>query len=89
MDVSSIGNKFIVYGGTAVNVFNDIRSVDSTDFEWKILKENTESHAFPARFAHTAAQFDKYVVIFGGCGPYLRKLKRRNCFQDVIMFDIE
>ena len=49
-----MGSKFIVYGGTAANVFNDIRSVDSYDYEWKVIKDDTQSHAFPARFAHTA-----------------------------------
>ena len=40
MDVAGIGCKFIVYGGTAAAVFNDIRCVDSNEYEWKVLKED-------------------------------------------------
>ena len=40
MDVAGIGCKFIVYGGTAASVFNDIRCVDSNEYEWKVLKED-------------------------------------------------
>ena len=46
MEVFSIGNKFITYGGTAANVFNDIRSLDSVDFVWKVLKEDSDLHDF-------------------------------------------
>ena len=45
-DVFAIGNKFITYGGTAVNVFNDVRSLDSVDFIWKVLKEDGDLHDF-------------------------------------------
>ena len=38
MEVVFIGNKFIVYGGTAANVYNDIRSLDSGTREWKIIR---------------------------------------------------
>ena len=33
--------------------------------------------------------FERYLVIFGGCGPYQHKLKKRNCFQDVIVYDTQ
>jgi len=46
MEVLPLGNRFITYGGTAANVFNDVRSLDSIDFIWKILKENEELHDF-------------------------------------------
>ena len=87
MDVVSIGNKFIIYGGTAANVYNDIRSLDSLSHEWKVLRTNQELHDFPGRFSHSMGIFERYLVIFGGCGPYQHKLKKRNCFQDVFMYD--
>ena len=80
MDVIPVGNKFIIYGGTAATVFNDIRALDSVDFIWKILKEDIELHDFPGRFGHTACGFERYLVIFGGCGPYSKKLKKRNSY---------
>lgn len=89
MGIFAIGNKFITYGGAAANVFNDIRSLNSVDFEWKVLKENVEHHDFPGRFGHVGCGFERYMVIFGGCGPYSKKLKKRNSYNDTIMFDIE
>ena len=31
MDIVTLGNKIILYGGVAAHVFNDIRSLDSLD----------------------------------------------------------
>ena len=89
MSVVPIGNKFITYGGTAANVFNDIRSLDSVDFVWKSLRENVELPDFAARFGHTGCAFERYIVIFGGCGSYNSKLKTRSFYQDTIFYDIE
>jgi len=46
MDVFPIGNKFITYGGTAANVFNDIRSLDAVDYVWKVLQEDVDHIEF-------------------------------------------
>lgn len=89
MSVVPIGNKFITYGGTAINVFNDIRSLDSVDFEWKVLQENELINDFAGRFGHSGCAFERYIVIFGGCGPYNNKLKTRASYQDIVFFDIE
>ena len=40
MGIFPIGNKFITYGGTSATVFNDVRSLDSVDFVWNILKDD-------------------------------------------------
>ena len=89
MEVVSIGNKFLTYGGTAANVYNDIRSLDASSHEWKIVRQDLVLHDFPARFGHSMGIYERYLVIFGGCGPYQHKLKKRNCFQDVIMYDTQ
>ena len=70
MSVVPIGNKFITYGGTSANVFNDIRSLDSEEFVWKSLRENIEIAEFASRFGHTGSAFERYIVLFGGCGSY-------------------
>lgn len=46
MGVVAIGNKFFTHGGSSANVFNDIRSLDSHDFEWKVLKEDGDMPDF-------------------------------------------
>ena len=84
----SLGNKFITYGGTAANVFNDIRSLDSVDFVWRVIREDVEAHDFKGRFGHTGLAFERYLVIFGGCGPHNNKMKKRNFYQETIFYDI-
>ena len=88
MDMFSLGNKFITYGGTAANVFNDIRSLDSVDFVWRVIREDVEAHDFKGRFGHTGLAFERYLVIFGGCGPHNNKMKKRNFYQETIFYDI-
>lgn len=77
MDIVSIGNKIVLYGGVATRVYNDLRSFDSLDHVWKVLKEDVEVHDFSGRFGHSISKFDRFVVIFGGCGPYSKTLKKR------------
>ena len=89
MAVVPMGNRFITYGGTAANTFNDIRSLDSIDFVWKILQEDVELNDFHGRFGHSGCAFDRYIVIFGGCGPYNSKLKTRKSYQDIIFYDVD
>jgi len=89
MDLVAIGNKVVIYGGTATKVYNDIRIVDSLDYQWKMLKDDTETTDFKARFGHSCNNFERYLVIFGGVGPYNKKMKRRSGFSETIMFDIE
>ena len=89
MDMVPIGNKFITYGGVAARVFNDIRAIDSLDFVWKVMKDDVETPQFQGRFGHSCNVFERYIIIFGGCGPYSMKLKRRACFSETIAFDIE
>lgn len=89
MEVLPLGNRMITYGGTAATVFNDVRSLDSIDFIWKVLKDDGDLHDFAGRFGHSGAGFERYFVIFGGCGPYSKKLKKRNSYQDMIFYDTE
>lgn len=89
MDVVSFGNKVVMYGGVAVRVFNDIRSLETIEYTWKVLKDDQELPDFYSRFGHSCNGFDRYIFIFGGCGPYSRQLKKRNCFNETIVFDIE
>ena len=86
----ALGNRFITYGGSASTILNDIRCLDSDDdYIWKILKPDVDLPDFPGRFGHSMCVFERYLVIFGGCGPYSNKLKKRSRFQDTICFDTE
>ena len=89
MDIITVGNKLILYGGVAARVYNDVRSLDSLDYIWKVLKEDGELPDWKSRFGHSCNGFERYIFIFGGCGPYSAKLKSRTVFQETIAFDIE
>jgi len=54
-----------------------------------VLKEDVELPDWKSRFAHSCNGFERYIFIFGGCGPYSAKLKSRAVFQETIAFDIE
>ena len=77
MGVIPLGNRFVTYGGVAATVFNDVRVLDSVDFVWRVKKPDVELVDFPGRFGHSVCAFERYLVIFGGCGPYSNKSKRR------------
>lgn len=53
------------------------------------MKDDVELPDFPGRFGHSGCGFERYLVIFGGCGPYSKKLKKRNSYHDTVMYDIE
>ena len=84
-----MGSKFIVYGGTGAEVYNDIRSINSTTYEWTIMRPNLELHDFPGGFGHSMNVFERYLVVFGGSGSFQHKLKKRNIYQDVFMYDTQ
>ena len=44
--------------------------LDTVDYIWQVLKADVELPDFPGRFGHTTCRFERYIVIFGGCGPY-------------------
>lgn len=77
MGVIPLGDRFVTYGGVAATVFNDVRVFDSIDFVWHAKKPDVELFDFPGRFGHSVCAFERYLVIFGGCGPYSSKSKKR------------
>lgn len=52
MGVVAIGNKFFMYGGTAANVLNDVRSLDAVDFVWRVLHEDVDQPDWMGRSGH-------------------------------------
>jgi hypothetical protein len=55
-------------------MLNDVRLLNPYTWEWKKVKNDVSLPDWAERFGHLTATFDKYVAIFGGCGPYLQKI---------------
>lgn len=86
---TNIGSRFIFFGGQATKLFNDVRSLFVTpeQLEWGLERPDTKSQDFEARIGHSFHGFERYAIIFGGCGPYNKEIHRRHFFNDVIAFD--
>ena len=83
-----MSNKFYVYGGTSANVFCDIRCYDDIENIWKLVKQDSHASDFQARFGHCLGIFYNFLIIWGGCGPYLKKMKTRACYGEIVAFDL-
>jgi hypothetical protein len=59
-----------MYGGQSTGVFNDFKSFDPDSLEWKILQLDGYRHDLQGRFAHCMGGFDRFVITFGGQGPF-------------------
>ena len=89
MDMAAFGEKLVIYGGAATKVLNDIRVLDTVDFIWHLQQDDHDLPDLKGRFGHSCNAFDRYIVIFGGCGPYQTKLKSRAWFAETIAIDIQ
>ena len=61
---------FLMYGGQAGTIFNDIRKLHciNNEMTWSCLKKDEHTREVQARFAHCCGSFGKYLVTFGGFG---------------------
>lgn len=57
--------------------------------EWTILKSDGEISDFSERHGHSFASFGSYVLMFGGVGPYLKSIHRKNSYNDLVIYDFE
>ncbi len=48
-----------------------------------------ENVPISGRLGHSANLWKHYIVIFGGEGEYNLRLKRRDCYNDIFMFNLE
>jgi hypothetical protein len=88
-DMSFKEGKLYTFGGASANVFSDIRSFDVDENVWRCLQPDYQNNAeFPGRFGHSLGLFNNFLVVWGGCGPYLKKMKKRACYGEVIAYDL-
>ena len=82
-------NKFAHYGGQSTSCFNDLRTFNTNYMEWKILLVDGVRNDLIGRCAHVAGSFGRFMVAFAGQGTYEHKIRRRQLFNDIVIFDTE
>ena len=85
--MSILYNSLFVFGGLSSSSYNDLKSFDLSRKEWKSLITNNSSNPISKRFGHSMCSFKGALVIFGGGGSQIAKIKRRETFNDLYMVD--
>ena len=86
--VSLPSGKYGMYGGSSLSVFNDLRTLEPDNMEWKMLLFDKRRVEFEGRFAHAAGGFGNFLVAFGGNGPYIQQIKHYTVYNDLVVFDL-
>ena len=77
-----LNDRVYLLGGQAQHQMNDFRLYNPATREWTCISSDGTLPVCP-RFSHTISVFKNQLVIFGGAGQYLKKLKKRETFNDV------
>lgn len=83
---------FYVFGGVGQYSFNDLKMLTTVNnggkWEWTSLSLQDAKDAPHKRFGHTLTSYKNSLIVFGGGGQYIAKIKRRETFNDVFKFDL-
>ena len=82
-------NRFAHYGGSSTSCFNDLRMLNTDRMEWKIILVDSVRNDLIGRCGHISGAFCRFMVAFAGQGTYEHKIKRRQTFNDLVVFDTE
>ena len=78
-------------GGIGVEVYKDIKIFDFSTREWKNIQAlNSDVIFIPEpRFGHTMNLWNNNLVLMGGIGEQIPKMKSRKAFSDLRLFNID
>ena len=80
-------NKVYMFGGYAHDRVADMKVLDVETWEWTEIKMNKFTMPAP-RFYHSLSKYKEYLVMFGGGGNYIAKIKKRESFNSLFLFDL-
>lgn len=85
-----VGNNIYIFGGFSRDIFSDLRLLDQNEQKWKVIEPNQLRQEKPsARFNHSMMNYNnRYLIVFGGAGTYLKSVKMRLCLNDLFFFDL-
>lgn len=82
-------NCLIVFGGMGARRFNEIHEISISGNKWKKVEIKSNFYEGPQeRFGHSLVLYKNYLVLFGGAGNYIEKLKVHESYKDVRVYDI-
>jgi len=70
-------HKYVLYAGSAGQLFNDVRAFEAENYDWSVIKKDVDAKDLLSRYAHCVGGFSNYLVAFGGNGEYNQKTKHR------------
>jgi hypothetical protein len=59
-------HKYVLYGGSAGQIFNDVRCFEADNYEWSYVRKNVDTKDLYSRYAHCVGAFSNFLVMFGG-----------------------
>lgn len=83
-----LGSYVYVFGGFSRDLFKEVRYANLNDFRWKLVPPKDSENDPGGRYNHTMCAYaDRYLVVFGGAGQYLKSMSIRQCLSDLFIFD--
>lgn len=78
-------NCMIVFGGMGAKRFNDIHEISLSGLgKWKKTEIKSNFYEAPQeRFGHSMSLYKNFLIVFGGAGNYIEKLKVHESYKDV------
>lgn len=86
--ITSVGKYIVMYGGLSNNVLDDMTLYDPAKKVWTKQKTSGEM-PFYGRQGHTALEYRKSVIIFGGEKQFNENIKMRECLNDTRTYNPE
>lgn len=77
-------NCILLFGGMGSQRFNEIHEIPFNGDRWKKVKiQNTDYDCPNRRFGHSMILHENFLIVFGGAGDYIKKLKVHESYKDV------
>ena len=83
-----LGSHIYVFGGFSRDLFKEVRYANLNDFRWKLVPPKETDNDPSGRYNHTMCPYaDRYLVVFGGAGQYLKSMSIRQCLSGLYILD--
>jgi len=86
-----IENDMYVFGGFSREVFNDLRILDLNNHQWRVVdyeSSEAKNSAPSPRYCHSMVSYaNRFLVVFGGAGNFVKEMNVRPCKNDLFVFD--
>ena len=81
-----VDNDIYVFGGFARDTFNNLKRFNIKQGRWSDVEMKTLAKPYP-RNCHTVVKYESKLVLFGGGGAYMPKLRMTPSYNDIWIFE--